>query len=946
MLFSQKPNIKTMNHNSLLILWCFLLLLCTLSVEAQKAEDMERVKTNNQLALDELRQKNYKKALFYGEEALAVADKVAYQNGKAESLYTIGRIYGEQNNLSVALNYYLQSSILFERNNNKEGFAKTYLEAGNLYTLWRNPQKALDNYQKALSTVREVKTDHSLESQILTGIGNAYQQLEDYPNAIKTYESLLEIYKKQDNKTNVAGTLGKLSFVSKTANQLDQALEYANQKYQIYDNIGDKLNTAYAANNLGYLHRQKGNNDKAIESFSKALELFKGLNNKAAPNAVTLHNIGVAQTNLGNFKQAETYFNQALKINETLNKPNEVVNSYNYIAANDYISGNNEKALASVQKGIEIGEAYNVTNELLEAYQIQSEIYARMGDFKKSQDALKKQQTLKDQITQEDDKQKEALRKAQLEAEKTEGEIKLLIKDKEKQEAELREKEQALKVQQQQLELIKKEKDLQAQTLENQRLEQQRAVQALALAQQQLEAEKRNKAISDLQKQKEIQDLAFKQKELEEQKQKEAFKLLETEKKAKEQEIKAQEEKLKDEAKLRQYTNYIFLLVAIVAAIVGYAYYSQQKANRRLKEQQEEIKQKNEELMTTEEELRQNMEELQTTQEAMAQRQKDLEVANKKMASNEQVLRKSYQKLKENETLIREQNESLILSQAELRKSMEELQNSRTIVEEQKRELELQNLRTTQSIQYALTIQNAILPTPSQQAAIFPESFIIYKPKDIVSGDFYWFSKHGNKNIVAVLDCTGHGVPGAFMSLIGNTLLNEAINQLDIYDPALILNHLHKGVRKRLNQDEGANNDGMDVGVCLLEPAADGTVTFTYAGAKHKIFVFTSGTIQELRSGRKSIGGWQHADEDTQKEFFNQVMPLAKGDMIYLFTDGYIDQASADRVRFGTPKLKDLLTNIQGKYILEQKNILVEALKQHQTTAEQRDDITFIGIRV
>jgi serine phosphatase RsbU (regulator of sigma subunit) len=253
------------------------------------------------------------------------------------------------------------------------------------------------------------------------------------------------------------------------------------------------------------------------------------------------------------------------------------------------------------------------------------------------------------------------------------------------------------------------------------------------------------------------------------------------------------------------------------------------------------------------------------------------------------------------------------------------------------------NQSITDSIRYANTIQAAILPSISILQKQQYDAFILYKPKDIVSGDFYWISEHENKTVVATVDCTGHGVPGAFMSLIGYTILKEAIIQKQIFEPAAILEILDENLRAMLRQgnQDGSNADGMDVCLCVLTKSNDKTIV-EFSGAKRSlIYINSQNEVLTLKADKKSIGGLQLRD----RRFTNQSIELVAGNTIYLSTDGFIDQANPEGKKFGSPSFYNLLKTNQHLNMTAQKEVFEIELAKHQSTAKQRDDITVIGIK-
>jgi serine phosphatase RsbU (regulator of sigma subunit) len=272
-------------------------------------------------------------------------------------------------------------------------------------------------------------------------------------------------------------------------------------------------------------------------------------------------------------------------------------------------------------------------------------------------------------------------------------------------------------------------------------------------------------------------------------------------------------------------------------------------------------------------------------------------------------------------------------------------------IKNQKNTLDRQNKNIRASIRYAETIQQAILPDTSLIDKCF-ESFVIFRPKDIVSGDFYWLSKSGSYKsgkgsfFVAVVDCTGHGVPGAFMSMIGNSLLNEMVNERNIDSPDEILELLNRNIRKSLRQDQTDNNDGMDLLLCRFDKLNSNGMKLTFAGAKRPLYIIhkDNPNIIKLKGDRKSIGGIE--DSKDKVRFKNHEVNLKKGDCLYLSTDGIIDQNGPDRRRFGSNRLESLLSDCFNLSIKEQEEIINKELSNFMQSEEQRDDITLLGLRI
>jgi serine phosphatase RsbU (regulator of sigma subunit) len=264
------------------------------------------------------------------------------------------------------------------------------------------------------------------------------------------------------------------------------------------------------------------------------------------------------------------------------------------------------------------------------------------------------------------------------------------------------------------------------------------------------------------------------------------------------------------------------------------------------------------------------------------------------------------------------------------------------------KEVSTKNQKLTDNIRYAKTVQEAILPPVNLLHGHFADFFVTYIPKDIVSGDFYWFSvvpgTQGQRVVLAAVDCTGHGVSGAFMSMMGSALLNEIVNQQQITDPATILSELNQGIVSGLRQQETANDDGMDVALCVMDRQPNGQAIALFTGAKRPVMAYhqQTGEVAIYKGDRKSVGGKHQSAEP----FSVQQILLEPGDALYLFSDGLTDQNNPERKKFGSERLTQFIKTHARESMASQKQLLESALAQHQESAEQRDDIMLIGLRI
>lgn len=269
-------------------------------------------------------------------------------------------------------------------------------------------------------------------------------------------------------------------------------------------------------------------------------------------------------------------------------------------------------------------------------------------------------------------------------------------------------------------------------------------------------------------------------------------------------------------------------------------------------------------------------------------------------------------------------------------------------VVKQKEEIELQNNKIneiygkmTASIRYAKTIQDSILPSEQQIQKNLPDSFVLYQPKDIVSGDFYWVEKKNGKTYFAAVDCTGHGVPGGFMSIVGHNHLNTAFTSSE--DPATILDHLNQSISRsvQLNSQYLNSSAGMDLALCSID---FNDRVLHYAGAYNPLFIVRDGELIENRADKISIGSYKHR---SQKKFTTYEHQLQKGDGVYIFSDGYADQfGGVYGKKFMLRKFRQLLIDLHVRPPHEQKQQLVNHLQQWQGDHDQVDDILVIGVKI
>lgn len=302
----------------------------------------------------------------------------------------------------------------------------------------------------------------------------------------------------------------------------------------------------------------------------------------------------------------------------------------------------------------------------------------------------------------------------------------------------------------------------------------------------------------------------------------------------------------------------------------------------------------------------------------------------RKLVEVEELSEKSIQQEKEKQRILETQNEVL-----------EEQVTERTHeITEQKKVIEEKNKDITDSIVYAKRIQDALLPSSEFVARLFPANFILFRPKDIVSGDFYWAAHNEDRVYFAVVDCTGHGVPGALMSMIGSNILDHIVNEKKLTRPSEILDQLHEDIVSTLKQREDTDRkDGMDIALIAVQGN-----TLSFAGAHRPLWIIRGGELIEYKGNKLSIGGTHH---NAGEKFAEHRIELHPGDSAYLFSDGYADQFGGESgKKFMTKRMKELLVRVATLSMPEQKREIEAAFQEWMGGASQVDDILVVGVRL
>ena len=347
-------------------------------------------------------------------------------------------------------------------------------------------------------------------------------------------------------------------------------------------------------------------------------------------------------------------------------------------------------------------------------------------------------------------------------------------------------------------------------------------------------------------------------------------------------------------------------------------------------------------------------------EEAIKLQKEQIEEKNKKLWKTSLLVNKQKEEVEKLNADIKAQKEKLEETYQDISEKNKRLWKTSLMVNKEKEKVEKiqeqlaeKNKHITDSIRYAKIIQQAIMPPISDIKKALPESFIFFQPKDIVSGDFYWFTKVDNKIIIAAVDCTGHGVPGAFMSMIGNETLNNIVIERKITEPGKILERLQAGIRLTLRQHrkESEARDGMDVAICCLTPVSGDSQKdsefngglLQFAGANNTLyFVNNQGdaTLSQFK-------GDQSISFENMNRFTNHEIKIKKQDTFYIFSDGYADQFGGSmKKKFKYKRLRNLFVSMQDEPMQQQEEIIRKTFENWKGSQEQVDDVLIIGVRI
>ncbi|GAB4340463.1 MAG: hypothetical protein OHK0038_19970 [Flammeovirgaceae bacterium] len=946
-------------------------------------------------------------ALDFALKALRIAEKKGKKQDKYVCLTETAFLYQDWNAYEKVVEYLESAFAVAKEMNDKQKEVDIANLIGLSYLNLGKPKEALKYFMIVKDNLKD-SNDQSAYVSSLRRLTDIYQRIGDYENALKYNQEILDIKQRLNDLAGAATQLNYIGFLYKQLNRENEALKVFEDAVKLNRELKrpEKDNTSLLIN-IGVINQNKGNLNKALSTFQEVLNIAK-LSGDAGDIANADKYVATTYISMGDFSNAKKYMEDAISNAKIAGRTDILESGYKRLAQIHKLAGNTKKALDTFEEYVQLKDSLVEIERRKQAEQI-----AKSADAEKQESKLRL-------LQMDQEMQQLTLQNLQMEAKRKEQELELqaqklslLERDKSLQEAKLKQEQLERSKLEQDLLLARQHLDAEQRAQEIDRLQKESELRELTLKQKEEEEVRRKKEVEFLEAQRAMQEEKLK----DEQQLRYAFYAIIAlsitglfsvfygfvKNKQKNKKLAAQNLEIikqKDEisnqrdeiekaysniqilnefgqkitAKLNfeaiNWTVFAYVNSFMDAAACGVGIY---KPKENLIEFKGFI-----DNGTTIPSFVRNMNDGGSLAVWSLKNKKvlfmnDFEAEKDKYLTEEFKIHGVRQRpdsvicvpLKVEEKYIGVFMIWSFKKNAYEPKDLTILQTLASYISialdnaNAYEVIKSKNQSITDSIRYGQTIQKAILPDPNKMKQTFEDQFIIFKPKDIVSGDYYWFTHISGEEIqrympekrlksltfIAAVDCTGHGVPGAFMSMIGNTLLNEIVNLQHIFDPAKILELLNDGIVEALRQEDKSNDDGMDVCLCMIERNATQVAKISYAGAKRMLYYIENGSteLKEIKGDNIMIGG---LIKQKNRKFNNQELVLEKGSVLYLSTDGLVDQNNESRKKFGTTRLKQMLEQLSTSSMSEQKQALETALEEHQGNAEQRDDITFIGVRI
>ncbi|HAS46988.1 MAG TPA: hypothetical protein DCS93_41275 [Microscillaceae bacterium] len=810
-----------------------------------------------------------------------------------------------------AQNYYLQLIDICKRQNNHKGIATAHLGLGQISRKKGDYAQAQTHYKQAKPLIFKFNYQ-ALIADYYGEVGIVHEQQGRIKEAEKCYNASLQVYQKMNDQKGIAAALNSIGIIYDIQGQYQEALKYYFRSLKINQQLKRAYQSASTLTNIGIVHLLMGNYAKSRKYLHKSLKIKEKLGNKRGVS-ITLLCIGTTYGEQGNYPKALKNLLKSLAIAQETGDNRNMANCYNNIAEIYLQQENYPKALENLSKSLEINQKIGDQIGIASNYQETGGIYQRQKKYQLAADYFNKALSISKKTGNQSgvvssylalgelairqkayNKANSVYSKAMKSGEQMGSASKIAQAEVGKGIAlyHLKKPQQALKYLNQGMKIAKKIGNpfilkagatILAKTYE-----------ALGNFKKAYQAHILYKALSDSLFNKEnTEKITRTQAEFDFQKSKDSLNFAQEKKQI------AFDKELEKREITQRSTSIGLGAVSFLFLMMGWLYVSKRQVNKKL---------------------------------SIAHQELNL-THNKLSYSHEQIQ----------------------IAQEDTKAVNEVLQHTLKMAEEQRDDIQ-------DSICYARRIQQAILPSTHVLKEAFPEHFIFFRPRDVVSGDFYWFGEvaprpiyeeislfegtksifkgfSNNLKILAAIDCTGHGVPGAFMSMIANDLLNYIVNEKQITDADQILNDLNREVVRALHQDENKNTDGMDMTLVVID---EENKTMQFAGARNSIAYFQNGAFHQIRGNRFGVGG-----EICSKTFCKHTISLESPVTFYMHSDGFQDQFGGPKnKKFLRSRLYNMLKYMHDQPMTNQETIVADTLKTWMQNQDQIDDILMMGVKL
>jgi len=870
----------------------------------------------------------FDQAIDYFRKSLLIKESLGDTKGCGDLRHNIGYVFVKMGNNQEAINYFTQSLEDYKKINERKEEAGVLVQIGNIYFYKGDYFKAVGYYQNSLQ-IAELLKDTVMLGKSFQMMGIVHHEWGKYEEAIEYYKKSLDCFEKLKHRQGTANNFINIGLVYVSMNKTkfndntnveiskklklndktwrynnEKSLEYFKNAHAIMKDLKDKKGICNTLNSIGQTYLEAEDHKTAIAYFDTALSTARNLNDKMLVMQIAA-NIGQSYSKINKPEVAEKYFHQALDNAKEMEMKTYITQMYMSLGQLYTKIKKYDLALQNLQNSLELVRQIQAKEYLGKIYEAFATLYEKTGNYKGAYEYFKLFSQLKDSLMNEQSLKLITEVETKYQTEKKEAEIKILNTSNELKENQKNQLKLVLWVFVVGFILI--------------------IVFSVLLFRQFNEKKKANIILAQ-----------------------QKTEILE-----KNEELQQQKEEIQAQAELVELQNHELEKLSIVAsktdnAVIiadgtgkiewvneGFTHLFGYKFS-------EFVEKKGDNLI------------------AVSSNPNFLELLNQSIKEGKSVVYTSLSAKRDGEKIwlqttltpivdyegncvkiitIDSDITKIKLAEQEVEKQRDIALKQRDLIGEQKKEI-------TDSINYACQIQSAVIPSTEIIAGKVSDYFVLFKPRDIVSGDFYWATTKENKLVVAAVDCTGHGVPGAFMSMLGIAFLNEIVNRLfekhgNNLKACGILNELRERVITSLHQTGklGENQDGMDMALCIIDTD---TNQLQYAGANNPLYLIRNNVLTEFKADKMPIG-----IHYTTLPFTNNIIDLQKNDTVYIFSDGYADQFGGESgTKFKKKSFQEMLVKLQDFSMPEQKKKLEQQFDNWKGIYEQIDDIIVIGLRI